>query len=345
MGGHASGWRRTAALSVIGLLGITALLAPRLAPHLPHEQFAAYPYAPPMRLRIVTADGSLRAPFVYRLRLVNRLERLYAEDETQPIPVAWLTGGRLLSLPDGQQPLLLLGSDALGRDVWARLVFGARLSLGIAVTATLGSLLIGIVVGAFAAAAGGWIDDALMRTADFVLALPIIYVLLVLRGALPLVMETGQVFLALTSGLILVGWPQIARGVRAVLAAEASKPYVEAAVAAGASPLRVFRVHTLPATRSFVAGQAALLVPATVLAEAALSYAGFGFAEPAASWGTMLHDAGSVSVFAGFPWLLAPAAAIGGLSIAVRADVKQGGATTRSAPAVLRGFRAPTIPG
>ena len=319
----ASPWAMRAGVMVMAAGACAALFAPVLAPHAPQEQFAAYPYAPPMRLHFVTADGRIRPPFVYRLRLVDRLERRYSEDAAEMIPITWWSCGRVICSPSEQQPLFLLGSDALGRDVWARLLYGGRLSLGIAAVATTGTLLIGVLVGALSAMAGGRVDELLMRAADLVLTLPLIYVLLVLRGALPLVLEPWQVFLGLSTGLILVGWPQTARGVRAILKVEGTQGYAEAALAAGASPLRVLRRHTLPAARGYVGTQAALLVSASVLAEATLSYAGFGFLEPSASWGTMLHDVGSVYVLGEFPWLFAPAVAIASVSMGVRVIAEQ----------------------
>ena len=153
------------------------------APNSPRRQFRDHLYAPPMRPRIVDESGSLRAPFVYPLRLVDRVERRYEEDRTRRLPLTWFTAGRLVQVdsPD-DDPLLLLGGDHLGRDVFARLVLGARLSLGVALTAALGALIIGALLGAAAGATGGLTDEVLMRTADFVLVLPAIYVVLALRA-------------------------------------------------------------------------------------------------------------------------------------------------------------------
>ena len=120
------------------------------------------------------------------------------------------------------------------------------------------------------------------------------YVVLAIRAALPLVMEPVQVFAGVSLVLALVGWPIVARGVRAIIAVESTRDYVEAARAAGASPARIIRRHLLPAIAGFLTLQAALLLPAFVIAEATLSLAGFGFAEPTPSWGTMLQDAANV---------------------------------------------------
>jgi peptide/nickel transport system permease protein len=172
------------------------------------------------------------------------------------------------------------------------------------------ALLLGAVAGAAAAYAGGWIDTVLMRLADLVLVLPAIYVVLALRGALPLVLSMGQVFVALAVVLALIGWPSVARGVRGILTVENRAEYAEAARALGASPARVIWRHLLPATRGFLAVQATILVPAFVMAEATLSFAGFGFTAPAPSWGAMLQDAAHVGIVADAPWLLTPAAAL-----------------------------------
>ena len=252
--------------------------------------------------------GRLRAPFVYPIHLVDPLERRYEEDRQRPVPLRWFT--RSLAGVGGADPWFPLGSDSLGRDVLSRLTFGARLSLGVAIGAALIALLLGVGVGATAGYRGGWIDDALMRAADLVLVLPGIYVILALRGAMPLVLSTTQVFAALVGVLGLVGWPGVARGVRGIFITERREEYAEAARALGAGPLRIVTRHLLPATRGFLLVQATLLVPAFILAEATVSFAGLGFAAPTPSWGVMLQDAGSARVAADAPWLLAPAAAI-----------------------------------
>jgi peptide/nickel transport system permease protein len=98
--------------------------------------------------------------------------------------------------------------------------------------------------------------------------------------------------------------------VRAIVASESRKEYVEAARALGAGRWRILLRHLLPATRSFLGVQATLLLPTFILAEATLSFVGFGFAEPVPSWGVMLQDAAQTGVLAEAPWLLTPAAAI-----------------------------------
>jgi peptide/nickel transport system permease protein len=171
-------------------------------------------------------------------------------------------------------------------------------------------VLIGALAGAWAGYRGGWIDNAIMRLADFVLVLPIIYVVLVLRAVLPLVLPAATVFLLVAWIFVAVGWPFVAKGVRAIVAVERNREYVQAARSLGASPMRILTVHLIPACAGHLLVQATLLLPAFILAEATLSYIGLGFPDPVASWGTMLAGAGNYNAVSRFPWTLTPAIAI-----------------------------------
>jgi peptide/nickel transport system permease protein len=259
-----------------------------------------------MRPHVIDAEGQWHwPPFGYPIRVVDPIERRYAEDRTRR-----LTFTLAAEPPDTAEPWFLLGSDGIGRDVLSRVLAGARLSLGVALLSTLFALVIGAALGASAGYAGGWIDAVLMRAADFVIVLPGIYVVLALRGALPVLLAEAQVFTVLVAVLTFIGWPSVARGVRGIVIVERRSEYAEAARAVGAGPWRLIARHLLPATRGFLAVQATVLVPAFIMAEATLSFVGLGFAVPTPSWGLMLQDAAAVRIAADAPWLLAPAAAI-----------------------------------
>jgi peptide/nickel transport system permease protein len=299
---------RLVGVVLLGLLLIATATASSIATHDPAAQFTNYVLAPPMRPRLVDATGAWRAPFVYPIRLQDRLARVYSVDQSHPEPLRWLHSGKLVSTEG--TPWFPLGTDSLGRDVFARLVLGSRLSLGVAGLAALGALLLGALVGGAAGVLGGAIETGLMKLADFVIALPAIYVVLTLRAALPLVLPTSTVFWSMTGVLALVGWPLVARGVRAIVAGENRREYAEAARAGGASRTRLLLRHLLPATKGFLVTQATLLVPGFILAEATLSYVGLGFVEISPSWGVMLREAGEGRLLAEAPWLLTPAFAI-----------------------------------
>jgi peptide/nickel transport system permease protein len=312
-------------LALVIAAASAALAAPVLSPHALGQRFPALLNAPPTRPHIVDDRGGWHAPFIYRWRLVHQLEQRYDEDRSAAIPLVWLSGGTLVrSSDETSAPLLLLGSDSFGRDVFSRLLFGARVSFALAAVASLGALLIGVVIGAAAGYIGGATDDGLMRASDFVMVLPAIYVALALRSVLPLVLAPAVVFVMLASIFAVIGAPFIARGVRAIVRSERRQEYASAAEALGAGDLRLLVVHLLPATRGFLAVQLTLLVPAFIVSEATLSYVGLGFPDPVASWGTMLHDAANISTFADFPWLLSPAAAmflvVLGLNLLVQSD-------------------------
>jgi peptide/nickel transport system permease protein len=302
----ARGWR--AGLIPIAVIAVVALVGPAIAPHRSGDQFADRAYAPPMRVHLRDAAG-WHAPFVYAQHLEDRIARTYSEDRSRRVPLRWFDQGRVVSIDEHGGPLLLLGADELGRDVFSRLLRGAELSLGVAAGGTIGALLIGVFVGGIAGTRGGRLDRWLMLVADFILVLPGAYVILVLRGLLPLVLGAPEVFVLMMALFAASAWPHVARGVRAIVATERTREYAEAARASGAGTFGLLR-HLVPAARGFVLVEIVLLVPALLVAEATVSYFGIGFPEPTASWGTMLQEAGNVTMMADAPWLLASAVAI-----------------------------------
>jgi peptide/nickel transport system permease protein len=286
--------------ALLALVVVAAIAAPVLAPNAPDDRFGDLLYAPPTRVHVW--DGGLHVPFIYRQRLVSRIERRFEEDRTRRVTVP--------GDPEHGVPLLLLGADSYGRDLFARLLYGARISLALALLSALGAVTAGALIGGVAGYAGGWLDAILSRSSEFLLVLPTMYVVLVLRAMLPEALGAGAVFALLTAIFMVLGWPTVARGTRALVAAERERDYVTAARAIGMSPARLLLRHLLPSTTGYLGTQFTLLVPAFILAEATLSYIGFGFPVETATWGTMLQDTGNVLLLADAPWLLAPAAAI-----------------------------------
>jgi peptide/nickel transport system permease protein len=296
---------RVAALIVV--LVALAVVAPWFAPYDPETHHRDYPFAPPMRPHIIH-DGSLRLPFVYPIALNDRLRLRYTEDRTRTQPLPWLQAGAA--------PVFLLGSDSFGRDLLSRMLHGARISIALALASGLGALVLGALVGGLAAYRGGWIDDVTMRVADFVVVMPVIYVVLLLRAVMPLVLPASTIFLLMASIFVVVGWPYIARGIRGIVAVEREQEYVAAARSLGANHWRIVTRHLLPACAGHLIVQATMLLPAFILAEATLSFAGLGFSQNVPAWGTMLQEAANLSTMTRFPWMLAPAAAIFALLLA-----------------------------
>ena len=287
--------RRAASFMLV--LVALALVAPWLAPYDPGRGFRDHLHAPPMRPYL---EGG--TPVAHPMVLADRLEQRFEPDRSRSVPLPWFG--------ESDTPVFLLGADDFGRDVLSRLLYGARTSIGLALVATLGAVLIGGLAGAWAGYRGGWVDESIMRVADFVLVLPVLYVVVVLRAVLPLVLPASTVFLLVTVIFIAVGWPFVAKGVRAIIASEQAREYVQAARSIGAGHMRIVVKHLLPACTGHLLVQATLLLPAFILAEATLSFIGLGFPDPVASWGTMLAEAGNYNAIARFPWTLTPAVAI-----------------------------------
>jgi peptide/nickel transport system permease protein len=300
---------RRAGLALLALVALGACGAPWVAPPAPAASWREHVFAPPMPVRVLH-EGRPHRPFVYPLRLVDRLTREYAEDRARPVSLALFTRGRLVTTAEADVPWFALGTDSLGRDVLSRILHGARLSLGVALLAVAGALGLGALLGSVAGLLGGWVDLVAMRVAELIVVLPVLYVVLALRAALPLVLPAPTLFVLLAVVLALAGWPQVARGVRAIAAVEATRDYVLAARAAGATRWRVLTRHLVPAAAPFLATQALLLTPAFVLAEATMSFVGLGFSPPLSSWGSMLQEAASLRAIADTPWVLAPAGAL-----------------------------------
>jgi peptide/nickel transport system permease protein len=183
---------------------------------------------------------------------------------------------------DGFGAYHLLGTDRLGRDVWTRLAFGARVSLGVGTLAVVLSVAIGLIVGATAAVARGWLSTALLAATDFALALPRV-VLLLLLAALwaPSVMVVVVVLGA-------TGWMTIARLVYAESRSLVSRPFAEAAIALGARRRRLLFRHLLPNLVTPIVVAAALGIGNAILLESGLSFLGLGVQPPAPSWGNMI---------------------------------------------------------
>ena len=206
-----------------------------------------------------------------------------------------------LARPSALHPF---GCDALGRDVFARIMYGARLSLSVSISVVALSLIVGTLIGGFAGLAGGWIDELIMRGVDIVLAFPGILLAIALAAIL------GPGIFDLVIALSAMGWTTYARLIRGEVLSLREREYVHAAETLGARPGRVLLRHLLPAMAGPVAVQATFGVGGIIAAEAALSFLGLGALPPTPSWGNML-DAGRAFMLVAPYLTMIPGIAIG----------------------------------
>ena len=210
---------------------------------------------------------------------------------------------RALEAPSGEH---WLGTDVQGRDVWARLVYGARVSLAVGLVSQVIALVLGVALGLVAGFYGRWVDDLVMRLADVTLAFPTLLLLIAMVAALQ--PSLGVVLLVIG----LVGWAGMARLVRGQVLVVRQLEYVQAVRALGGRDRRVMLRHVLPNVIAPVVIAATLGVAGAIMAEAALSFLGLGVQPPTPSWGAMIADGRDLSQLRRAPWTsVVPGVAIG----------------------------------
>ncbi|MFN7930389.1 MAG: ABC transporter permease [Blastocatellia bacterium] len=317
-------WRdaKSIGLGLLAVLYLLSLLGGFLAPYNHRSQAKETPFLPPTRVHFVDAQGGFHVrPFIYRPRITDRLLFAYDEERAQAYSLYFFVRGEsyywfgliesnwhLLGVDGGEAAPRLhwLGTDNLGRDVLARLLYAGQLSLVIGPVGLLLAYLIGIGIGAVAGYFGGALDSVLMRAAEIVMSLPTLILILAFRAAFPLSVTPRQVATMMIMIFAAVGWAEVARLTRNLAFAERVKDYVTAATSLGASNLRIIARHVLPNIRTPLLTQFALTAPTFILAEVTLSFLGVGVQEPSASWGTMLADAKDLSVLRNYWWMLVP---------------------------------------
>jgi peptide/nickel transport system permease protein len=190
-------------------------------------------------------------------------------------PPAWIPGGDAAHV---------LGTDQIGRDVWSRIVLGARVSIGIGLVAVAVSTLVGVALGLAAGYAGGWPDDVVMRAADAQLAFPFILLAIAIIGVL------GPTIPNVVAVLALSGWVQFARVTRSEVLSLRQRAFVEAARAAGARDVSILGWHLLPNLLPSTIVLATLELGRVIILESGLSFLGLGVPPPTVTWGGMLAD-------------------------------------------------------
>ncbi len=299
---------------------LTALFAGFIAPYAVDTKDRAAIYSPPQTIRIFAEDGSLTAPFVLGFEEVmdpNTFEITFAPSFEKAVKLELFTHGPAYEfmgmeftthLFGGQDGAFvhLLGTDGLGRDVFSRMVYGARITLLMGFMVMGLACVIGTLVGVTSGYFGGRTDTIIQRVIEFVKSFPDLPLYLALVAVLPRNADPITTFIMFAGILVLLQWANLARELRGKVIAIRSVEFVRSAVAVGASDKRIILRHIIPNMSSHIIVWATYVLPEVILLESFLSFLGVGIQQPLVSWGVMLNAVRDFQSLAAAPWLLAP---------------------------------------
>ncbi len=308
-----SGW-------VLAALYLSIFASEFLAPYALNSRHNDYIYAPPQRIHLFH-EGQFIGPFVYgydyRLDM-KTLQRVYTPDGNKIEPIRFLCrgdnyfymglipGSWHLFCPAAGGNAFLLGTDRLGRDMFSRILYGARISLTIGIVGISISFVIGLTLGGLAGYYGGWIDSLVQRLIEIIRSFPELPLWMALSAILPVTWSPLLVYFGITLILGMIDWTGLGRAVRSKLLALREEDFATAAMLMGAKPSRIIVRHLLPSFMSHLIASATLSIPSMILGETALSFLGLGLRPPITSWGVLLNEAQNINVVALYPWLMLP---------------------------------------
>jgi peptide/nickel transport system permease protein len=314
------------AMVVLAILYFIAIFAGFLAPHDPLHRYQEYNASPPTKIYFRDfLTGQFQRPFIYqnvRTRDPVTMKPVYKVDASRKYPVKllvhgdpyefwglWKTDLHLIGTEDPDaMPLLLMGSDILGRDVLSRIFYGSRISLSVGLVGLAISFVMGLLLGGVAGYFGGVADEAIMRVIDVLNSIPGIPLWMSLAAALPQQWPQLRIYFLTTIILSIIGWTGLARVVRGKMLSLREDDFVMAARLDSEKEWTIITRYMLPAFASYIIVSLTGSLPGMILGETALSFLGIGLHPPTISWGVMLNDAQDLMVVAQLPWVLWPVA-------------------------------------